>query len=175
MKQKTKPSRCHKCIRKAAYKLVDKWYCGRCFSGLVDQKLRHNLRKYGLRKDSKLLVNDKASEYVVKKVINIPVEVVKGKKKADYLVLPWTMDDENEEFLSMMFTNKKIITKENKKIIKLFYPLSKKDMKNYFSLKKISYSPSKTELNTMLDKFEARHPGTKSSLLKSEERLKRIL
>jgi hypothetical protein len=170
-----KPARCHKCIRKSAYKLVDKWYCGKCFSGLIEQKIRQNLRQYGLKKDSRLLVTDKASEYVVKKVANMPVQIIKGKKKADFIVLPWTMDDENEEFLSMLFRNKSIVTRQNKKIVKLFYPVSKKDMKTYFGLKKVPYRVEKTELNTLLDSVEAKYPGTKRALLRSEERLRGIL
>jgi hypothetical protein len=162
-------------MRKAAYKLVDKWYCSRCFSGLIEQKIRHNLRRYRIKKDSRLLVSDRASEYVVRKVINLPVRIIHGRKKADYVVLPWTMDDENEEFLRLLFQNKKIITKENRKIVKLFYPVSKKDMKRYFTLKKVPYRAEKTEINAMLDRFEDKYAGTKTALLKSEERLKEIL
>jgi hypothetical protein len=175
MKSKT---RCHKCIRKAVYKLVDKSYCARCFSGLIEQKLRQNLRRYGLKKDSKLLVTDKASEYVVRKVLHIPVQIVQKKQKGqkpDHIVLPWTMDDENEEFLQMLFKGKKIVVKENKNIVKLFYPVAKKDLVSYFKLKKVPYKPVKTEMNAMLDAFEEKHAGTKRSLLKSEERLKNIL
>jgi len=170
-----KPSRCHKCIRKAAYKLVDKWYCKGCYCGLVEQKIRAHLRRYKIKRDSRLLVSDAASSYVVGRVVNVPVSVVRGKKQADYLVMPWTMDDENEEFLSMMFRNKKIVARENKKVIKLFYPLSKKEMKQYFVIKKVPYRPAKSELNALMDAFEDKHPGTKSSLLRSEERLKRSL
>jgi len=169
------PGRCHKCIRRAKHQLVDKWYCPKCFTGLAEQKIRHNLRRYGLRKGSRLLVTDKASEHVARKVVNIPVEIIKGKRQADYLVLPWTMDDENEEFLKTLLQNKKIVTKENRKIIKLFYPLSKKDMKAYFTIKRVSYRPVKTEINSLLDRMEAKHPGTKSALLKSEERLRQVL
>jgi hypothetical protein len=170
-----RPSRCHKCIRKSVYKLVDKWYCGRCFSGLVEQKIRSNLRRYKLKKDSRLLVTDKASEYVVKRVINLPVRIMHGKQQADYIVLPWTMDDENEEFLKMLFENRKIVMKENKKIVKLFYPISKKDMTQYLTLKKLGYKAERTALNEMMDGFEKKYPGIKTSLLKSEERLKRII
>jgi hypothetical protein len=176
MKKASKnPTRCHKCIRKAVHKLVDKWYCGKCFAGLIEQKIRQNLRKYGLKKDCRLLVTDKASEHVVRRVINIPVQIVKGKQKADFIVIPWTMDDENEEFLSMLFSNKSIVVRENKRIVKLFYPVSKKDMKKYFGLKKVHYQAEKTEINSMLDTLEEKYPGTKRSLLRSEERLRGIL
>ena len=169
------PKRCHKCIRKAVYKLVDKWYCGKCFSGLVEHKIKQNLRRYGIKKDSRMLVSDAASEYILKKVVNRPVRIVKGKQKSDYIVIPWTMDDENEEFLKRLFDNKSMKTKENMKIVKLFYPVSKKDMKIYFTLKKVPYKAAKTELNMLMDKLEDKHAGTKSALLKSEERLKSIM
>ncbi|MBW2997149.1 hypothetical protein KY349_02285 [Candidatus Woesearchaeota archaeon] len=169
------PKRCHKCIRRSAYKLVDKWYCGKCFCQLVEQKIRRHLRRYRIKKDSKLLVTDKASEYMLKRVVNVPVEIVKKKQSTGFLVLPWTLDDENEEFLKMFLKNKRIVTKENKKVIKLFYPVSKKDMKIYFLTKKVTYRPVKTEINQMIDILENKYPGTKTGLLKSEERLKKIL
>lgn len=170
-----KPKRCHKCIRRSAFKLVDKWYCGKCFCQLVEQKIRQNLRRYRIKKDSKLLATDNASEYVLRRVVNVPIDIVKKKQRTGFLVLPWTLDDENEEFLKMFFKNKKIVTKENKNVIKLFYPVSKKDMKIYFSIKKVSYRPVKTEINQMMDVLENKYPGTKTGLLKSEERLKKIL
>ena len=170
-----RPKRCHKCIRRSAYKLVDKWYCSKCFCSLVEQKIRRNLRRYDIRKDSKMLVTDKASEYVLKKVVNTPIRIVKKKQTTGYVVIPWTMDDENEEFLKIIFENKNMVTKENKRIIKLFYPVSKKDMKTYFLIKEIRYKPEKTRINSLIDPLEKKYPGTKTALLKSEERLKRIL
>lgn len=169
------PKRCHKCIRKSAYKLVDKWYCKKCFCQLIEQKIRQHLRKYKIKKDSKLLVTDKASEYMIKKVINVSVEIVRKKQRTGFLVIPWTLDDENEEFLKIFLNNKKIVTKENKKLIKLFYPISKKDLTTYFRMKKIPYKPVKTEINKIMDALEKKYPGTKTGLLKSEERLKKIL
>ncbi|MBW2967855.1 hypothetical protein KY362_05195 [Candidatus Woesearchaeota archaeon] len=171
MKTATKPSRCHKCIRRAKHKLVDKWYCERCFCGLVEQSVRRHLRTYGLKRDVRLAVNDKASEYMLKRVLKVPVEIVSGRRKADFLVMPWTLDDENEEFLKMVIENRKLTVRENRKVIKLFYPVSKKDMKQYFKLKKISYRPEKTKMNALLDALEEKHPGTKRSLLKSREKL----
>ncbi len=165
--------KCHKCCKSAESKLVDKWYCRKCFCELVEQKIKHNLRKYNLKKDCRLTVKDKASEYIITKVINLPVRITN--KKGDYEVVPWTMDDENEEFLKKFLENKKIKTKEDLKKIKLFCPLSKNDMKTYFSIKKIPYSPEKTELNDMMDKFESKYAGTKNALLRSNERLNEIL
>ena len=102
------PSRCHKCIRKAKHKLVDKWYCDRCFTKLVEQNVRRHLRVYGLKRDSKLSVNDKGCEYLLNRVVNIPIKIVHGRSKADFLVMPWTLDDENEEFLKWIIENRKM-------------------------------------------------------------------
>jgi hypothetical protein len=170
-----RPGRCHKCVRKAEHKLVDKWYCRKCFCRLVEQKIRHNLRRYRLQRDSRLCVPDKASEYVINKVVNVPVQISRKRQKTGYLVMPWTMDDENEEFLRMFFENRTFLAKENKRIIKLFYPVSKKDMKTYFNINKVRYAPEKTPINSMLDSLEDKYPGTKTGLLKSEERLRTII
>jgi len=167
--------RCLKCKRESEYKLVDKWYCGRCFSELVEQKIKQNLRKYDIKKDSKLSISDKASEYIIKKVINLPVKIVSDEKNADYLILPWTLDDENEEFMKKILENKKINTKEDKKKIKLFYPVSKQDLTTYFKIKNIDFRPDKTEINDFLDRMEAKYPETKRALLNSEEKLKKMI
>lgn len=164
---------CQKCTRKAGHNLVDKWYCSKCFCTLIEQKIRHNLRRYGLSKGSKLLVTDKACAYIVSKVINIPVQIVNGKQKNDFTVLPWTMDDENEEFLQAMFSDSPI-PEEDKKKIKLFLPVSKKDMKSYFTLKKSPYTARKTEINAMMDALEDKYAGTKSALLRSSEKIRQL-
>jgi hypothetical protein len=162
---------CHKCSRNAEYRLVDKEYCKKCYSGLVEQKIRHNLRGYSIKKDSRLLVPDKASRYIVEKVINLPVKIV-SKGKADYKIVAWTMDDENESLIKEFFENKKPV-RQDKKTVKLFYPLSKKEMVQYFSIKKVAYKAERTEINKILDEFEEKYPGTKASLLASSESLTR--
>ena len=75
----------------------------------------------------------------------------------------------------MFIDNTKPKKQENKTVIKLFYPLSKENMKTYFRINKINYNPAKTPINKALDKFEQKYPGTKTGLLKSEERLNSII
>jgi tRNA(Ile)-lysidine synthase TilS/MesJ len=164
-----KQEKCHKCSKDAGYKHVDKWYCTRCFTDICEQKIKHNLRRYSIKKDRRIMIGDKACEYVFRKVINLPVKIVKA--KGDYKVVPWTLDDENEMFLKRYFKSKP--QKEDKSIIKLFCPLSKDDVKQYCEIKKIGYNPEKTEINLILDKIDSKYPGTKTSLLKSEEKLSR--
>ena len=172
MKSSTK---CHKCNRKAEFRHVDKQLCRSCLSKQIEQKIRRNLRQYDIKKDSRLYVNDDASRYVVEKVVNRPVKIVSEKKDADRVVVAWTLDDENEQFLGNMFADKKLFDAGDKKLIKLFTPLSRKNMKNYFGIRKIQYSPAKTELGKVLDKMELKYPGLKTSLLKSQEKLKELV
>ena len=169
MNQETK---CEKCTHKAEFRLVDKWYCSRCFTELVEQKIRHNLRRYDIKKDSIILATDELCVQVLKKVINMPVRIVSGKQKADYIALPWTLDDENEEFLKTFLEKKSL--KEDKRIIRLFYSLSKDDVKAYCRLKKIEYHPKKSEINEILDRFDRKYPGTKTSILRSGETLSNL-
>ena len=163
---------CHKCNRKSEHKLVDKWYCAKCYSELVEQKIKHNLRGYSIKKDSRLLVADKASQYIIEKVINLPVKIV-HKGKADYKILPWTIDDENEVLLREFLENKKM-PKEDKKTVKLFYPLSKKEIGAYFKSKNVAYKAERSEIDTILDTFEEKYPGTKASLLRSSESIRAL-
>jgi hypothetical protein len=164
-----------KCRKEAKAKLVDKWCCRKCYSSLVEQKIRHNLRNHRIEKGCRLLVSDRACEYVAKKVIHLPVTIVKNGQKADYTVLPWTLDDENEDFLKKFFEKKEIFCSENPKIIKLFYPISKDEMKTYLAIKKVPFKRGKSEINTLLDAFDEKYPGTKTALLSSEEKLRQII
>jgi uncharacterized Zn ribbon protein len=163
---------CAKCKKPAAYKLVDKVYCRKCFCELVEHKIKHNLRQYSIKKDSRLLVKDRASEYVVRKVVNLPVNIVKS-GRYDRIILPYTLDDQNEAMLKRFFEKKR--QKADSRAVRLFEPLSKDELKQYLAIKKVRYSPSKTDINSMLDDFEQKYPGTKASILSSEEKLSRIM
>lgn len=180
-KKSEKPKKCQKCPYNAEYKLIDKFYCKNCFSELIEQKIKQNLRKYEIKKGCMLRMSDPASEYVIKKVINLPVKIVRGKQKAEYEVVPWTTDDENETLLNMFFDNnfgnKKINSRKQtskqqpKKIIKLFYPVSKKEMQQYFEIKKVQYKFKRGEFDDIINSFEEKFPGTKRALLKSAEKI----
>jgi hypothetical protein len=180
-KKNEKPEKCQKCLRKAKYRLIDKKYCENCFSELIEQKIKQNLRKYALKKGCVLRITDAASEYVVKKVINLPVKIVRGKQKTEYEIIPWTTDDENETFLKMFFDNnktdletKKSNKKQTKKIINLFYPVSKKEMQQYLDIKRVKYNFKTNKINKIINNFEERFPGTKRALLKSAEKINAV-
>ena len=160
-------TKCHKCNSKALYQLVDKRFCKKCFADLIEQKIKQNLRKYKIKKDSVLLVKDDCCKYFINKIIKLPVKIV-DRGKHDHHVMPYTLDDDNEEFLTQIIQAKK--KKQNKKEVRLFLPVSKKDMKHYLEIKKIPCKFQKTKINNIMDEFEKKHPGTKTALLKSSQK-----
>lgn len=166
---------CNRCSKTAELVLVDKHLCNNCFSRLIEQKIKKNLREYRLTKGMKLSITDEGCKYIIEKIINLPIEIVDEPESADKIILPWTLDDENEEFLGRMFEDKKLVVPDDENKVKLFKTLSRTDMKNYFKIKKVKYTVEKTELGNMIDKLEKKYPGLKTSLLKSQEKIKELI
>jgi hypothetical protein len=167
------PRKCHKCERKADVKTIDKWLCRHCFTRQIEDKLKHNLRQYNIKKDSKLYAPDMACKHIISKVINRPVRIVSTKSKADHIIRPWTLDHENEAFLKGLFKNKLPAKKAKKRerVIKLFLPATIDDMKQYFSIKNVPYKAEKSRLIKMLDGMEHKYPGLKASLGRSHDKI----
>ncbi|MBI4739440.1 hypothetical protein HY772_07925 [Candidatus Woesearchaeota archaeon] len=202
----TPKSVCQHCSRPAKNKLTDKHLCDHCFVALCERKLRRNLRNYDLKRDECLLFFDDASNKVLSQLVHIPVKSAAAtfgdigvsvaapldtrivdhylkvdrylKERATHrLVVPLTMDDENEEFLQKILTYQKECRKEKtsqqqekntaKHIIKLFEPLSRTETQQYCTIKKIPYSYQSGMLGKMLDAFEKKYPGTKTSIARS--------
>ena len=172
---------CAKCKKKGVVKRVDKVFCKRCFTSIIDRAVRKRVRQYDLKKGQTVFVFGEISKYFLENVINLPLNVVmKGNKRVVELaktsgkldVLQWTMDDECMVFLDSMFNGK--VLKKGKDFIKIFYSLEVRDLNNYIKLNKLKIKKieRKGELYRILDKLENKYPGTKTSLLKSTEKVK---
>ncbi len=130
------------------------------------------------KNDRILMVDDGSKEFVVGKYLlkniikNLPVEITvkksaKTAKEYDKIIIPWSLDDEAEEFLGIVF-NKKKKQKQNKKIIKLLINLSDEEIELFAKIKGFKYRKKpKSKIKEMLDLLEKRYPGYKFSLLNS--------
>ena len=184
------PMKCIKCGKKPEISLshIGK-LCRPCFLGIIEKRVRKGLRiKKLIRKNDRILVVDNGSKesavggYLLKNIIkDLPVKITKIKtskaitpkttKRYDKVIIPWSLDDEAEEFLEMLF-NKKKKAKPGKKTIKLLKNVSEEEIELFAKIRKFRFRKAKkTKIKQMLDNLEQRYPGYKFSLLKSTEGL----
>lgn len=191
--------KCSRCDKKAETNLKHLGpLCKKDFCWIIEKRIRKNLRKnYDVKKNNKLLVFDDLTEYLIKKIIKTPVQLIKksktffrikeindifGNKKLNnflkknrikYPVLPWTLDHETCFFIKDMFNNKK--PKELKGCIKLLKYILEDEVIEFCKFRKIKYKRMKeTREKKLLDSLGEKYSETKFSLLKSIEKLNKI-
>ena len=164
--------------------------CQNHFLELIEKRVRKGLRTQKLIKknDKILFIDNKSKEYYVsnyllKSIIkNLPVKIdtKKSKKltlasaKHNKIIIPWSLDDEAEEFLELIF-NKKQPLKFNKKALKLLGNVSEEEIELFAKIKRFKYKKtSKSKIKQMLDKMENKYPGYKFSLLNSIKQIKEL-
>jgi len=160
--------KCCKCDGKEYYQSL----CRSCFKDIITRKVRKEIRLHSpLKKNEVLLVKDEIARHFLEQ-ISMPIKIVK-KGKHDREVIPWTMDDEDEEFLECMFTGKK--QKDKKSHIKLFRLITEQELDMYARLIKIKYTiPKQSDMKIHLNTLTKRYPQTKHSLLRSSLEMRKI-
>ncbi|MFC1723713.1 hypothetical protein ACFL0V_06230 [Nanoarchaeota archaeon] len=158
---------CVKCGNKARFMVVDKKVCKKCFIQLVERRIKREFKAYEVEKGARVLVRDRACEYILSDVVKLPLNIVKG-GKYDHKCLAWTMDDEIEWFLKKMFEGRQ---KKKEKGIRLFAQVSSEELKDYFRIKGIDYCVERSEVNLMIDELTKKYPQIKNSILNSKERI----
>lgn len=179
--------KCIKCTKKSEIKLGHIGdTCKSCFLKIAEKRVRKQLRiNSQIKKNDKILFINNGSkefyvgEYLFKKIIKgLPVKITTKKssklnisaKKHSKIIIPWSLDDEAEQFLNFVF-NKKKQSRFSKKTIKLLKCLSEEEIEMFAKIKKFKYKKPKTKqkpkIRQMLDLLEQRYPGYKFSLLNS--------
>lgn len=168
--------KCIHCSSTAKLKFTDKNLCNRCFCKVIEKRVRKYLRLNKLiTKGDKVYIDSDVCKYFIDKIISFPIEIVKDKKKADKVVIPWTLDHEGLSFLGKFFEKEFGMEKENKKYVKLFKTIDEKSLFEFCRIKKIKYKKIKdNELSKELDKLSKKYPELKYSLGKSVEILKNL-
>ncbi len=183
--------KCIKCRGKAGISLRHIGsVCRTCFLEIIEKRVRKDFRtKKLIRKNDRILMIDNGSKefavggYLLNNIIkNLPVKITKIKtnktilpkkttKKYDKIIIPWSLDDECEEFLNMVF-NKKKRSKFSKKTIKPLMNVSDEEIELFAKIKGFKYKKRpKSKIKKMLDLLEKRYPGYKFSLLNSTKAL----
>ncbi|MBT6519501.1 hypothetical protein HOK51_06640 [Candidatus Woesearchaeota archaeon] len=137
-----KSNECSLCEKKASKKLDDKNLCNKCFLNVFERKIKRQIRqKNKLCKGETILAIDNITEYVLKEVIKLPLNIItknqsyfkitnftsintisQNEKLAQFIkenkinkvILPWTADNEIEFFLNS-FMKQQSLQKNNQK------------------------------------------------------------
>lgn len=211
--------KCIKCSRKSQsnFRHIGP-LCRECFLKVIEKRLRKDIRasKAIQKNDKILLINNESKEYYVgefllKSIIKqlpVKIDIKKSKsleipqnisKKYGKIIIPWSLDDEAEEFLNEVVgknkikaknqnKNKKKIKKptESKKEIRLLKNISEEEIAFFAKIKRFKYKtaklktkygnpvPSRSKTKKMLDELEKKYPGYKFSLLNSIKQVKSL-
>lgn len=193
--------KCLKCKKPATQQYVDKHLCNSCYTALIEKRVRKHIRlESKIKKNTTILALDEVSKYFLDRIISMPVKIIKRnsssfsvkkmdenlfssskikefikEKKINTVVIPWTLDDEAEGFLEqVMISNKSKKTPD--KFLKLFKTISRKDIKQFCKIRKVNFKSQKeTQISKLLDTMEKKYPGTKNSVLKSSEQIRKAL
>lgn len=157
--------------------------CPSCFAEVIEKRVRKSLRDNNwLKPEDKILYIDDGTMqsgvgiFFINAIFkNKPFNFSfkKGTTKSaarlskgyDKVLIPWSMDDEVEQYLDALFNAKKV-PKTNH--IKLLINVSDEEIALFAKIKKIKgKQKAKTVLGKMLDNLEKRYPGSKFGLLRS--------
>jgi hypothetical protein len=142
------------------------------FSQRIEKRIRKDIRiNRFFKKDDKIYVNDKLSKLLIEHIIGTLPKTYTNKKKANKIVIKYTLDDECDNFLNNLLFNKKIKKIEG---IKLLRTITDKEALLFAKYNNIKFIPNKknNQIKNILDKLENLYPQTRFSLLKSIKNLK---
>ena len=141
---------------------------------MIEKRVRKHSRINKLfSKGDKIFVSGLAKYFVKSILSKMPVEIV-SKKKANKIVVSWSMDDEANEFISALFNNKKVKKNNDIKLLKV---LSDKELLLFAKIKGLKFKANKKnkDVQKFLDDVEKKHGNIKYNLLKNIDSLRKII
>ena len=169
--------KCAKCTNEATIKYPNGDLCNSCFMDMLYKRVEKELRQHPFKKgESVLIVGELASHFIdhVNKIELFKVFAEESNENEDYdkIVIPWTADDEADNFYEELTSNKPNL-KENNKTIKLFKSILDKELAEAAKILKIEFTPKKR--NSDVEKINKKYPTAKFGLVKSSEEIKKAL
>jgi hypothetical protein len=162
--------KCYLCKRGGNIKLQKgRDICSDCFVRLIEKRVRKYVRLNKLfKRNDGLVVKDAIDRYFISN-LDLPVNFVKKGKK----VVLWSMDDEVNEFVSGLFSGKKV---KKTKDIRLLKVVTDKELLLFAKIKGLKFKANKknNDVQKFLDAIEKKHGNIKYNLLKNIEELKKI-
>ena len=155
--------------------------CQKCLIKSFEKKVRKDLRGQ-LKKGSKIYIEDKkdSNGFALKMFMakfELPLKK-SSKKEADFVLIPWSLENEVLEFLDL-FLQGDINKVKNKDSIKMFKNITQNEIDAYAKIngyKNLSKKKTSiTAIEKMIDSLELKYPGIKRSVLNGVKEYKEII
>ena len=138
---------CYSCVGKGEVKHLGRVLCKKCFSKIVERRIRKHLGRRLFKKGDRVLVVGEVEKILLERAVGgMPLEVVSRKrlpksvKEFNCVVVGKTMDKVCGRFLERLFLGKFDLGKlEEKKFFNILEPLSDEEVKEYAKIKKIKF------------------------------------
>ncbi|HLD89137.1 MAG TPA: hypothetical protein VI894_02940 [Candidatus Nanoarchaeia archaeon] len=179
--------KCINCRMEGKIQLYFKQFmCDSCFAEMVERRTRKEMRAEKLfKKNDNITVLDddsfkaKVAVEILKSALkNLPAEINAVKKITDTgkkIIVPWSIDDENREFLERIFFDKKIENNSNQ--IKILKSLTDAEIKIFADIKKLKHKTCEEKndfFSNQLVKIHSKYPTTRYALAKTSRALKKL-
>jgi len=143
------------------------------FCRLIEKRVRKDLRLRELfKKNDVIYVKDSLSRLFIDLIVGeLPKKFTKDPKKANKIVVKYTMDDKCNDFIEKLFYKKE---KKAWKGISVLETITDKEALLFARYNNIKFIPNKKDEKTkeMLDKLENMYPQTRFSISRSIDSLK---
>lgn len=143
------------------------------FCTIIEKRVRKNIRLNKVfKKDDRIYVKDRLSKLFIDRIVGtLPKKYVNNSKKANKIIIKYTLDDICNDFLENLMYDKK---KKTNKYISILRSITDKEALLFAKYNNIKFKPNKKnrKIKDMLDKLENLYPQTRFSLAKSIESLK---
>ncbi len=162
---------CNKCGRESK-----EVFCDSCFVKVFEKRIRKHLRQLPFEKLKNIIVTDKVSEYLIKRIITAPINIShKTTNNKTIIIAPVTTDNAIEGLLDYYFTGKKqkINQKNNQLVFPLLESITNEELKRFCQLKQLPYTKKQTDIGKFISTLEAKYPGTKHALYSTLQELRK--
>ena len=167
--------KCSKCTNEATVKYPNGDLCNSCFMDMLYKRAEKEIRQHPFKKGEKVLIIGKLAEHFLNHINKIEIaKTVAEKEKDGYdkIILPWTADDEADNFYEQI-TSSNPNLKENSKVIKLFKSILDKELAEAAKILNIEFINKAR--NQDVEKINKKYPTAKFGLVKSSEEIKKAL
>lgn len=171
--------KCEKCSDKGNVKstYTDRRYCDKHFMEMISKRIRKNMRtskEIDVKREYSLVRTTPhetmIAKHFLKEIFNgrLKTKETSNPTKSTPLIVPRSLDKEAKEFLEEFLENKK----GRQTQINPLRVVLEEEIKEISKILGIKYSENK-ETNKILETMEAEYPGTKFSLMKSMEEIRK--
>ncbi len=181
--------KCFKCANEATVKYPNGDVCNDCFIEIMTNRVKKEIRAdTPFKKDERVLVFGALAKLFFDKIVEgMPLKVtestdeydksvlMKDFPQYDKIVVPWTADDEAEQFYKELTKSKPnfAVIGSTQKFVKIFKSVSSKELKQAAQILQIPFEDMKKD--ETVEKIQKKYPSAVFGLTKSAAEFKKAI